>query len=159
MIRIATPEDFNFVYSLYMHPEANGFLLYEIMDEHSFAPVYQNLLSAGVKFIYTENDRPIGMFKLIPLTFRTSHIAYLGGLAIDPASGGKGYGEKMLNEIIKFARRQGFLRIELSVANTNERAIHLYEKAGFKKEGTLKKYSFLKKENKFLDETLMAYLC
>ena len=65
----------------------------------------------------------------------------------------------MLNEIIKFARRQGFLRIELSVANTNERAIHLYEKAGFQKEGTLKKYSFLKKENKFLDETLMAYLC
>ena len=158
MIRIATPEDLSFVYSLYMHPEVNGFLLYEMMDEPSFALIYQNLLNTGIKFIYTENDRALGMFKLIPLNFRTSHIAYLGGLAIDPAFAGKGYGKKMLLEIIEFAGNLGFLRIELSVADTNEKAIQLYEKAGFQKEGLLRKYSFLKSENKFLDEILMAYL-
>ena len=158
MIRIATPEDFNFVYTLYMHPEVNGFLLYEVMNELSFEPIYKNLLYTGVKFIYTEHDRPVGMFKLIPLTYRTSHIAYLGGLAINPAFAGKGHGKKMLQEILEFAGKQGFLRIELSVANINEKAIQLYQNTGFQKEGTLKKYSFLKKENRFLDEILMAYL-
>jgi len=34
----------------------------------------------------------------------------------------------------------------------------LYEKAGFVKEGVLKKYTWLKNENKFLDEVMMAYL-
>jgi RimJ/RimL family protein N-acetyltransferase len=65
----------------------------------------------------------------------------------------------MMEEIKAYIKEQGFLRIELSVADTNERAIRLYEKAGFEKEGILKKYTFLKSEQKFLDEVLMAWLC
>ena len=64
----------------------------------------------------------------------------------------------MLTEILEYAGNQGFIRIELSVAGINEKAIQLYQKAGFQKEGILKKYSFLKKENQFLDEVLMSYL-
>ena len=157
MIRKATATDIDFIYGLYMHPAVNPFLLYEPMDKESFAPIYNDLLATGVKFIYEDNG-PVGMFKLIPLTFRTSHIVYLGGLAIHPDHAGKGYGRKMLNEIIEFAGKQGFLRIELSVANINEKAIGLYQQAGFKKEGVLKKYSFLKQNNVFFDEILMAYL-
>ena len=51
-----------------------------------------------------------------------------------------------------------FLRIELSVASINEKAIRLYEKAGFEKEGILKKFTYLESEKKFLDEVMMAYL-
>ena len=158
MIRIATPADMNFAYSLYMHPDANPFLLYDPMDEQEFAPIYADLLAKGIKYIYTEDGLPVGMFKLIPLTFRTSHIAYLGGLAIHPDQKGRGYGKKMLQEIIEFAGKQGFLRIELSVAEMNTKAISLYEKMGFSKEGILKRYSYLKKEKIFINEILMAYL-
>ena len=63
-----------------------------------------------------------------------------------------------MQEIIEYAKQNGFLRIELSVASINEKAIRLYEKAGFIKEGTLKKFTYLKSENKYLDEIMMAYL-
>lgn len=141
-----------------MHPAVNPFILYEPMDKDAFIPIYNELVSTGVKFLYCEDDKPVGMFKLVPLTYRSSHIAYLGGLAIHPDHAGKGYGKKMLDEIIAFAEKKGFLRIELSVSNINEKAINLYQKAGFKKEGVLKKYSFLKQNNVFFDEILMAYL-
>ena len=48
--------------------------------------------------------------------------------------------------------------MELGVSVINTKAIYLYEKAGFKKEGLLKKYIYLKNENLFLDDILMAYL-
>jgi ribosomal protein S18 acetylase RimI-like enzyme len=64
----------------------------------------------------------------------------------------------MLEEVILLGKERGFLRMELGVSTINTRAIHLYEKAGFKKEGLIKKYIFLEKENIFLDDTIMAYL-
>ncbi|NJO25315.1 MAG: GNAT family N-acetyltransferase [Bacteroidia bacterium] len=158
MIRRATAVDFNFVYQLYMHPQVNPFLLYEPMDAESFRPIYDELLQRGVKYIYASNGVSTGMFKWVPETHRSSHIAYLGGLAIHPSYAGKGHGSRMMDAIIEFGRQQGFLRIELSTAVTNEKALHLYEKAGFEKEGILKKYTHLKKENVFLDEVMMAYL-
>ena len=62
------------------------------------------------------------------------------------------------DEIIAFAQHQGFLRIELSVATINEKAIRLYKKAGFEQEGVFRKFSFLRSENRFLDEAVMSLL-
>jgi len=49
-------------------------------------------------------------------------------------------------------------RIELSVAHINEKAIRLYEKTGFQKEGVLRDYCWLKSENRYMDEVMMAYI-
>ncbi|MFN0083281.1 MAG: GNAT family N-acetyltransferase, partial [Ferruginibacter sp.] len=68
------------------------------------------------------------------------------------------YGLNMLQEIKTYASNNNFLRIELSVATINDRAIHLYEKAGFVKEGIMKNFTYLKEEDTFLDEVLMACL-
>ena len=145
MIRIAKTQDFDFVYNMYMHPQVNPFILYEMMGRDEFEPIYKDLLEKKVKFIYTDNEVPIGMFKLISLTHRTAHVVYLGGLAIHPDQMGRGYGKKMMNEIIEFVSSLGFVRIELSVTAINTTAISLYEKTGFQKEGLLRKYSYLKK--------------
>lgn len=158
MIRAAHSGDFNFIYSLYMHPQINPFLLYETMDAKDFQPIFNSLIQQGVKFIYGSNSQSIGMFKLVPLLHRCDHIAYLGGLAVHPGFAGRGEGSKMMTEIIAFAKTKGFLRIELSVAAINEKAIRLYEKSGFQKEGVLRKYTHLKSEQKFLDEIMMSYL-
>jgi len=159
MIRKATPNDFDFIYKLYMHPQVNPYLLYEPMDAIAFKPIFDELLAKQIKYIFEQNGDSIGMCKLLPYTYRASHIVYLGGLAIDPSHAGKGYGLIMMEEIKSYIKAQGFLRVELSVATSNEKAIRLYEKAGFEKEGLLKKYTFLKSEQKFLDEVLMAWLC
>ena len=158
MTRLAVMQDFPFIYGLYMHPEINQFLLYELMDAGGFRPIFEGLVQQGVKFIYGNDTHRIGMYKLIPLQHRTDHIAYLGGLAIDPVFSGRGEGGKMMKEIIAHAGQQGLLRIELSASVTNEKAIRLYERAGFQKEGVLRRYTHLKSEHRFVDEIMMSFL-
>ncbi len=158
MIRKAGTNDFNFIYGLYMHPQVNPFLLYELLDAENFKPIYKALIEQELLYIYSNNGQQIGMFKLISLQYRSDHIVYLGGLAIDPVFAGRGEGKKMMNEIIALAGKLGFLRIELSVAINNEQAISLYQKAGFEKEGILKKYTHLKSKELFVDEVMMAYI-
>lgn len=158
MVTKASENDFNFIYSLYMHPSINPYLLYEPMDTVEFKPIYENLIQSSLLYVFEHDSKPTGMFKLVPFTHRSSHVVYLGGLAIDPAVTGKGLGGKMMAAIIDHCKQKGFLRIELSVAINNEKAIRLYERAGFKKEGVLRKYTHLKKQDIFIDEVLYSYL-
>ncbi len=158
MVRLANIKDFDFIYNLYFHHQINPFLLYEMMNVTDFFPIFEDLRQKNQLFIFEQNNEKIGMFKLYGLTYRTSHIAYLGGLAISPDFWGSGLGEKMLYEIIALAKVKGFWRIELSVAVENKKAMALYEKVGFVKEGILRNYTYLKSENRFLDECLMSYL-
>jgi len=156
MTRPAGQQDFDFIYNLYMHPAVNPFLLYEKMDRSSFEPIFNELL--GLIYVFEDSGESFGMFKFIPLKHRNAHIAYLGGLAIDPSKSEKGYGLKMMHEIIQLGKSMNLLRIELSTATSNKKAIRLYEKAGFQQEGILRKYTYLRLENRFVDEVMMGYL-
>ena len=158
MIRKMTQQDFHFIYELYMHPSVNRFLLYEPMPEAVFKPIFADLLQKQIIYIFERDGESKGMFKLVPYTHRSSHVAYLGGLAIHPSCSGKGLGTQMMKEIKDLAKEKGIQRIELSTALINENAIRLYEKAGFQKEGILRKYTYLEKENQYLDEVMMSWL-
>lgn len=158
MLRLAVTDDFNFIKSLYFHKDINPFLLYEMAEEAHFQPIFQELLDKKVLFVFENEQKPAGMLKLQPLTFRLRHIAYLGGVAITPEYAGKGLAQKMFVAMIAYAKTQGILRIELSTATENDRAIALYEKMGFQKEGVLRKYTHLKSENIYLDEAMYAIL-
>jgi len=158
MLRPATNSDVDFIFQLYMHPLVNPYLLYEPMDKDSFEPIFQELLRQQVKFVYCQDETPIGMCKLVPFTHRSAHIVYLGGLAIHPDANGQGHGERMIREIQDLAKQRQFLRIELSVDEHNDKAIRLYERCGFQQEGFLRNYTHLKSENRFKNEILMAFL-
>ena len=158
MLRPATYSDVDFIYQLYMHPLVNPYLLYEPMDADSFKPIYQELLRQEVKFVYCQDEKAIGMCKLVPFTHRSAHVIYLGGLAIHPDANGQGHGERMIREIQEFVKQRNFLRIDLSVDEKNEKAIRLYKRCGFEQEGFLRKYAYLKSENRFNNEILMAFL-
>ncbi len=158
MSRKIIAADLDFIYGLYMHPDINPYLLYEMMDAKSFAAIFTELLHKGIIYVYETDGVPAGMFKLMPQQHRNAHIAYLGGVAIHPSYAGKGYGIKMMQEIIALGSQMDLLRIELSTAVANDKAIRLYEKVGFVKEGVLRKYTRLKSEERFLDEVLMSYL-
>jgi RimJ/RimL family protein N-acetyltransferase len=158
MLRKATQADFNFMFYLYMHPQVNPFLLYEVMTAENLQLVFDELEKRGVLYIFEDAGEAVGMCKLVPQHYRNNHIVYLGGLAIDPEKSGKGYGLQMMKEIINYAKQHGFLRIELTVATQNLKAIQLYLKAGFHHEGILKKYTYLKSKDQYIDEAVMAYL-
>jgi L-phenylalanine/L-methionine N-acetyltransferase len=158
MIRKAVLSDVDFVFEMYMHPIINPHLLYEQMGRAEFIPIFSSLLSDDIMYIFENDGRETGMVKLIPHTHRSAHIVYVGSVAVHPSFSGKGYGMQMLKEIIAFADDKNFKRIELSVGVQNEKALALYKKAGFEEEGVLRKYTYLKSENRYIDEMMMSYI-
>lgn len=69
---------------------------------------------------------------------------------------GQGLARWLLEEAESWAARSGIRRLELTVMAHNERAIHLYEKAGFVKEGIRKRA--LRVPGTWVDELYMAKL-
>ncbi|GAU77171.1 GNAT family N-acetyltransferase [Fusibacter sp. 3D3] len=85
---------------------------------------------------------------------KMNHAATLG-IMVHEAYHGKGIGNAMMTEILKLSDEWLMLkRVELGVLSDNEKAIKLYEKHGFEKEGT-KKYA-IKKNGIYADEVIMA---
>lgn len=158
MIRHAAASDFEFIYELYMHPLINPWLLYEPMDAHNFKPIFEDLISRSVLYVYQHEEVPVGMCKLVPEEHRSAHVLYVGGIGIHPSFAGNGYGVQLMEEIKLFADAEGYKRLELSVAVINEKAIRVYEKAGFEKEGVLRKYTYQQSEDRYLDEVMMSCL-
>ena len=66
--------------------------------------------------------------------------ANLGNIAVAPEFRSKGVGEAMLDFILARVVEQGMVHIYLEVRVTNEPAIRLYQKKGFRKIGVRKRY-------------------
>jgi putative acetyltransferase len=158
MNRPATAEDFDLIYGWYMHPDINPWLLYEQMGKEEFRPIFNELASRAQLFVFQYDGMDAGMFKLVPMKHRNSHIIYLGGVALDPAFRGKSLGGRMLEEVVAKVRDMGYKRIELTVATFNEAAIALYTKMGFVNEGCLRDYTYLKSEDRYIDEYVMGLI-
>lgn len=76
------------------------------------------------------------------------------GMGLLPEWRGRGVGRRLLEATLAQARRSGFKRIELDVYADNSRAIALYEKAGFAREGIVRDASLI--DSVFRDAILMA---
>jgi L-phenylalanine/L-methionine N-acetyltransferase len=147
--RLAKISDIPYLYSLYFHEAVNPWLLYDPMSKAAFTPIITELLDQKIKYVFEHDGVPVGMFKLIPSRFRSAHVGYLGGLAIDPNFAGMGLGKMIFKAILEEAKLKNLSRIELSVGVSNDKAISLYTKVGFEKEGRLRNYA------KFADGSMM----
>ena len=156
--RLATQNDLDFIYGIYMDEESNKYLTYDFMNKATFQPIYTSLLESGTLYIAEDKGTPIGTYRLVPKQYRQAHSVYLGSLGIDSAYKGKGYGYPLLEGIKELARQKGWTRIELTVDLDNEVAIHLYGKAGFEIEGTIRNSYKRSTAKGFFNEYLMAVL-
>jgi RimJ/RimL family protein N-acetyltransferase len=68
-----------------------------------------------------------------------------------------GLGAAMMKEGIGLARERGLHRVELGVIADNHRAIRLYEKVGFRREG-VKRENYLGEDGRYHDEIIMGIL-
>ncbi len=84
------------------------------------------------------------------------HVATLG-ISIREAWQGKGVGKALMTDAIRRAKASGVLRrLDLIVYADNHRAIALYERMGFQREGVRR--SAILREGEFIDEIGMALL-
>ena len=102
------------------------------------------------------DGRPIGATDLREINLEDGRAAF--GIVIgEKDEWNKGYGTDALNAICDFGFGQLRLeRIELDVYADNKRAQRSYEKAGFRREGTLRHGHFA--DGRFLDVERMALL-
>jgi RimJ/RimL family protein N-acetyltransferase len=78
------------------------------------------------------------------------------GMGVVPDYRGRGIGPRLMNQALKQAFATGFVRVELSVRADNMRAIRLYEKFGFVREGVLRDAVFV--DGEFYDTIAMALI-
>ena len=72
---------------------------------------------------------------------------YITNVAVNGACRGKGYGKKLVNHLLKQSELEKAFFVTLEVRESNEKAIKLYEKCGFKKIGERKNFYSKPTEN------------
>ena len=91
--------------------------------------------SNDVIFVAKAEGKIVGDASLNRLVRRMSHRGDLG-IAVIKEYWNQGIGSQLMNRILEFAKENSFEIIDLQVRRDNLRAIHLYERYGFKKMGT-----------------------
>lgn len=78
------------------------------------------------------------------------------GMGILPAYRGRGLGRMLIETTLRAAQEIGFIRVELDVYEDNSRAIALYEKMGFVREGIIRRAARI--DGRFIDAIGMSLL-
>lgn len=158
MRRLATPEDIDTVFALYMHEKVVPYLGYDPMPLEDFKQIYRLLLDGRDFFVYERDGRIAGFYRASRYPGRVRHVASLGTLAVDPALHGQGIALAMVADAIERLKSDGVKRIELIVESDNAPALRFYEKLGFEREGTLRKFYKRATDAQAIDDHIMALL-
>jgi len=111
---------------------------------------------SGVTFVCETGGELIGVvFGNRGIARRTRHSLYIV-IGVLQSWVGQGVGRALLEALEAWARSRGVHRLELTVDTDNRRAIALYEKCGFEREG-VKRHS-RKIEGRYSDELYMSKL-
>jgi ribosomal protein S18 acetylase RimI-like enzyme len=99
------------------------------------------------------DGRFVGQVQVYPKGGRSSHVGVLGiSLARDYRD--LGIGSELMREAEDQARRLGIEVMTLSVFATNERAIHVYEKTGYREVGRIPRHHL--RDGEYIDSVIMA---
>jgi RimJ/RimL family protein N-acetyltransferase len=158
MRRLATPEDIDTVFALYMHEKVVPYLGYDPMPLEDFRPIYQEMVDSRRFFVYELDGRIAGFYRATRYPGRVQHVASLGTLAVDPALHGQGVALAMVSQAIDELKAAGAKRVELCVESDNAPGLRFYEKLGFQREGTLRKFYRRAGAAEAIDDHMMALL-
>ena len=142
-----------------MDKETDMFLFRD--DERKIDPeVFQKRIENGYKeniyaiFIAYDKKTPVGYISVSRgIAPRQMHGVEFA-IGVLKAYQGQGISKQLMETMINWCREIDIKRIELHVRTNNETAVALYEKFGFKHEGTLKSKDFM--DGKYYDQYVMA---
>ena len=90
--------------------------------------VFRDCLLAGYQNIVLIRDKEVEGYGVLSVAAGEAHIL---NVCVDPEFRSRGYGEKMLDEMLFRARAASVREVFLEVRPSNELAITLYKKKGF----------------------------
>lgn len=82
-----------------------------------------------IKFVATDGEKVIGTSTL---HIEPDKKSYIGHIRVDEAYRDRGIGTALVRRMIGATMADGICKIELSTDENNQRAIHVYEKCGFR---------------------------
>ena len=128
---------------------------FSVKDEEDFIAHYSKD-NGSIMISAFDGNRLVGNASLSCVMERkkTLHRATFG-IAIRKSEWGQGLGEKILSELIAFAKQAGYEFLELEVAACNTPAVNLYKKMGFSICGE-RPHSLKLKDGTYYDELLMT---
>lgn len=135
-IRVARPEDANALAEIYSFEDvlANTTQL-PFRDARFWQEFYKIRDPEGVELVAERDGKVVGHLGMIlNRAPRRKHVATFG-ICVHPDAQGTGVGRDLMSEMLNMADNWlNIIRLELSVASTNDRAITLYQKMGFVQE-------------------------
>jgi ribosomal protein S18 acetylase RimI-like enzyme len=103
----------------------------EPADEAVFRDPYSSIIQPGGEiFFILDSETPVGTCAVIPLS--TDEFE-LSKMAVEPAYRCQGYGTRLMEAALNFAREAGAQKITLSTHTKLSNAIRLYQRYGFRK--------------------------
>ncbi len=158
MFRAVAEEDFDLVYSIYMEEQVNFYMSFEKTSKEAFKECFAQLRSRDKFLIFEEHGDTAGVITVTRGKWRKYHVATIGGIAVPAAHQGKGIATRMITQLVELLTQEGLKRIELFVESDNPKAISLYKKLGFEKEGVLRAYFKREAQAAAVDELVMSKL-
>lgn len=118
--------------------------------------VRENIATDVAQFVALVDGRVVGWADIVPA--RSPVLSHSGtlGMGVLPAFRGQGIGARLLGACIAKTWAKGLMRIQLDVRSDNARAIRLYERHGFTREGT--KHRSMKFGSVYFDSIAMSLL-
>jgi len=156
-IRAVEPEDWPDLAEIFDHPQAVAGTLQMPFRSRAFQRERAekrptNMLHLGAVI----DGKVIGSAGLSRLENRRSHVGTIG-MAVHDAWHGQGAGSALMAALLEVADRwMGLRRVELTVYADNARAIGLYERFGFEREGLHRNFAF--RDGAYVDALAMARL-
>lgn len=91
--------------------------------------VFRDCLLAGYNCIVLERDEQVAGYAILSIAAGEAHVL---NLCVDPDYRRLGYGDRLLDEILRRALAAGVKEVFLEVRLTNVHALSLYRKKGFR---------------------------
>jgi ribosomal protein S18 acetylase RimI-like enzyme len=107
------------------------------------------------QFVALDGDKVAGWCDIIPRDRPSMRHVGVLGIGILPAYRDRGIGTALMTRTLEAARRRKMRKIELEVLADNKRAIALYRKLGFVREG--RKLKAARLGGRYRDMVLMGY--
>jgi RimJ/RimL family protein N-acetyltransferase len=108
---------------------------------------------------FVETDEGTIMVASASLSFQQNEVfkhRATFGISIRDEYQNKGLGKILTQYMLDIAKERGMKKVELTVVSYNERAIHVYEKIGFEKEGLIRMEYWNQKLGKYGDAYFMG---
>lgn len=121
--------------------------------EYVKSMVKENKKGEGLHIVAEVDGHVVAKAEITRKRYKSNHVGTLG-IAISKGYRDVGLGKMMIGQLSELSKEYGLRMVLLEAFAENKRALHVYEKMGFKKVGYLPKDVYHK--GKYMDSVIMA---